>query len=266
MFPQIFHIGTFFLPTYGTLVAAAFLVSLWLVNRLSRSAALDADAVMNLGIYTAIAGMVGAKLMMILLDAGYYIENPGELFTWTTLQAGGIFYGGFLAALATAFVYLRRHKLPGLATADVFAPAVALGHAIGRLGCFTAGCCWGAECHLPWAVTFSNPEAERLTGVPLGIPLHPTQLYEALGEAVIFTVLYRRFAKPHRPGAIIGLYLLLYSTVRFLVEFVRAHDKANFHVGPFVLEQWIALGLFALGWFLLARRAPAVPVKTAKAR
>jgi phosphatidylglycerol---prolipoprotein diacylglyceryl transferase len=266
MFPQIIHIGSFFLPTYGVLVAAAFLTSLWMVNRLSRRAGMDTDAVMNLGIYTAIAGMVGAKLLMILLDLGYYARNPGELFSFATLQAGGIFYGGFLAALATAFLYMRSRKLPGLATADVFAPAIALGHAIGRLGCFAAGCCWGAECHLPWAVTFTNPEANRLTDVPLGVPLHPTQLYESLGEAAIFAVLYRRFAKPHRPGAIIGLYLMLYSTVRFLVEFVRAHDKTNFHVGPFVVEQWIALGLFALGWFLMRRRAPAVPVKAAKAR
>lgn len=256
MFPQIIHIGSFFLPTYGVLVAAAFLVSLWMVNRLSRRAGMDADAVMNLGIYTAIAGMVGAKVMMVLLDLGYYTRNPGELFSFATLQAGGIFYGGLIGALVTAFLYMRSRKLPGLATADVFAPAIALGHSIGRLGCFAAGCCWGAECHLPWAVTFTNPEANRLTDVPLGIPLHPTQLYEALGEAVIFVVLYRWFAKPHRPGSIIGLYLALYSTVRFLVEFVRAHDKANFHVGPIVVEQWIALGLFALGLFLMRRGRP----------
>jgi phosphatidylglycerol:prolipoprotein diacylglycerol transferase len=151
--------------------------------------------------------MVGAKLLMILLDLGYYFDNPREIFSLATLQAGGIFYGGLVAALVTAFVYMRRKKLPGLATADVFAPAVALGHSIGRLGCFSAGCCWGAACRLPWAVTFTSPEAHRLVGVPLNVPLHPTQLYEAAGEAIIFGILYRRFHRRHRPGAIIGLYL-----------------------------------------------------------
>ena len=166
MFPQIFHIGPFFLPTYGVLVAFAFVMSLWIVSRLSRRAGIDKDAAMNLGIYTVIAGLVGAKLLMILLDLPYYTQNPGELFSLATLQAGGIFYGGLIAALLTAYFYVRRTKLPGLVTADVFAPAVALGHAIGRVGCFAAGCCYGGECHLPWAVTFTSPEANSALGSP----------------------------------------------------------------------------------------------------
>jgi phosphatidylglycerol:prolipoprotein diacylglycerol transferase len=106
---------------------------------------------------------------------------------------------------------------------------------------------------LPWAVTFTNPEANRIVGVPLGIPLQPTQLYESLAEALIFLILYWRFLRPHRPGAIIGLYLSLYSAVRFLVEFVRAHDQLNPYYGPLVAEQWIALGLLGLGMWLMLR-------------
>ncbi len=255
MFPIVFRIGGFFLPGYGLLVSLAFLVALWMAGRLSRRAGLDTDTVLNLGVYTAIAAMLGAKLFMLLLDFDYYSRNLGEIFSLSTLLAGGVFYGGLIAALLTAFLYLRRSRLPGLATADVFAPAIALGHAIGRLGCFAAGCCWGAPSKLPWAVTFTNPEANRLVGVPLGIPLHPTQLYEAFAEAVIFVILYRRFARPHRPGAIIGLYLVLYPSVRFLVEFVRFHDNLNPHFGPLVAEQWVALGLLALGVCLM-RRGP----------
>src|SRR5262249_41382661 len=151
----------------------------------------------------------------------------------------------------------RRHKLPPLGTADVFAPGIALGHSIGRLGCFSAGCCWGVSTHLPWAVTFRNPEASRLVGVPLGIPLHPTQLYESLAELLIFVVLYRRIRKPHAPGAIISLYLMLYSTARFVVEFVRYHEQANPFGGPLDTSQWISLGLLLLGaayWLRLRRR------------
>jgi phosphatidylglycerol:prolipoprotein diacylglycerol transferase len=255
MFPQIVHIGSFFLPTYGVLVTLAFLVGLWLAGRLGVEAGLNRDAVLNLGIYTAIAGLAGAKLLMLLFDLDYYAKDPAAIFSLETLQAGGIFYGGLILALIVAAWYMRRYKLPGLATADVCAPALALGHGIGRLGCFAAGCCWGKPSGSPWAVTYTNPEAHRLVGVPLGIPLQPTQLYEAFGEFAIALVLYRRFHRPHTPGTIIGLYLVLYSAVRFVVEFARAHDQANPFLGPFVAEQWIALGLAGLGVFLM-RRSP----------
>jgi len=246
MRPELFHIGSFFVPTYGLLVAGAFLAALAVTNRLARRAGLDAEAVLNLGIYCALAGIAGAKLLMFLLEVPYYVRNPGQILSVSTLQAGGIFYGGLIAALITAVWYLRRKALPLLPTADAFAPGLALGHAIGRLGCFAAGCCWGVETRLPWAVTFHNPRANELVGVPLGVPLHPTQLYESISEAIIFAFLYRRYGKPHQPGAIIGLYLLLYSTVRFLVEFIRAHDQPNPFDGPLSTSQWIALGLIAL--------------------
>jgi phosphatidylglycerol:prolipoprotein diacylglycerol transferase len=254
MLPNLFQIGNFFLPTYGLLVTLGFLAALWMAARLGRRSGLDWDTVLNLGIYAGLAALIGAKLLLIALDFKYYLRYPSELFSLSTLRAGGIFYGGLVLALATAFLYMRRKKLPGLVTADAFAPGLALGHAIGRLGCFAAGCCWGAPTHLPWAVTFTNPVSEQRVGVPLGVPLHPTQLYESLAEALIFLILYWRFARPHRPGAIIGLYLALYSSARFLIEFVRAHDQMNAYYGPLVIEQWIALALVALGVWLMARR------------
>jgi phosphatidylglycerol:prolipoprotein diacylglycerol transferase len=254
MLPNLFQIGNFFLPTYGLLVTLGFLAALWMAARLGRRSGLDWDTVLNLGIYAGLAALIGAKLLLIALDFKYYLRYPSELFSMSTLRAGGIFYGGLVLALATAFLYMRRKKLPGLVTADAFAPGLALGHAIGRLGCFAAGCCWGAPTHLPWAVTFTNPVSEQRVGVPLGVPLHPTQLYESLAEALIFLILYWRFARPHRPGAIIGLYLALYSSARFLIEFVRAHDQMNAYYGPLVIEQWIALALVALGVWLMARR------------
>jgi phosphatidylglycerol:prolipoprotein diacylglycerol transferase len=173
------------------------------------------------------------------------------------LQAGGIFYGGLIAALAVSWWYMRKTHLPGLKTADVFAPAVALGHGIGRLGCFSAGCCWGVLCHRPWAVTFTNPVADQLVGVPLGVPLHPTQLYEAFGEFLIFGVLYWRFGKPHAAGSIIALYLVLYGAARFVVEFYRFHDQGNLFGGPLDTSQWISLVFLVAGAAFLARRKPA---------
>jgi phosphatidylglycerol:prolipoprotein diacylglycerol transferase len=257
MYPEIFHLS--FLHTYGVLVALAFLVALWLAARLARRAGLNEESVTNLGIYCALSAIGGAKLMMFLVDMPYYLEHPGEIFSFSTLKAGGVFYGGLIAALAVAWWYMRKTGLAPLKTADVFAPAIALGHGIGRLGCFSAGCCWGVECHLPWAVTFTNPAANQLVGVPLGIPLHPTQLYESVAEFAIFAVLYRRIRKPHAPGAVISLYLILYSAVRFLVEFFRFHDQGNLWGGPLDTSQWISLVLFALGAaYFVKTRQPAV--------
>ncbi|HLH15885.1 MAG TPA: prolipoprotein diacylglyceryl transferase, partial [Bryobacteraceae bacterium] len=184
-------------------------------------------------------------------------------FSWATLQAGGVFYGGLIAALVMAWWYMRRMKLPGLRTADVFAPAIALGHGIGRLGCFAAGCCWGVECHLPWAVTFTNPVANELVGVPLNKPLHPTQLYESLAEFLIFAFLYWRIRRPHATGQIISLYLILYSTARFTVEFFRYHEQGNLWGTPLDTSQWISIGLFLLGasWFVVGRRMVAQPAR-----
>ena len=254
MLPALFRIGDFFLPTYGLLVTLGFLSGLWVAVRLGRRAGLNSDSLLNLGIYSALAGIGGAKLLLVLTDYDYYAANPREIFSLSTLQAGGIFYGGLIAALVTAVLYMRRKLLPGLATADVFAPAVALGHAIGRLGCFAAGCCWGAETALPWAVTFTNPMAHQLFGTPLARPLHPTQLYEALAEAAIFAVLYWRYARPHAPGAVIGLYLVLYSSARFAIEPLRAHDAADVRFAFLFIDQWIALALIAVGVWLMRRK------------
>jgi phosphatidylglycerol---prolipoprotein diacylglyceryl transferase len=252
MYPEILHLS--FPHTYGLLVAIAFLVALWMVGRLAKRAGLDPDAVTNLGVYCALAAIVGAKVMLLIVE-------PGDFFSWATLQAGGVFYGGLIAALGVAWWHMRKTKLPPLKTADVFAPAIALGHGIGRLGCFSAGCCWGVECHLPWAVTFRNPVAHDLVGVPLNVPLHPTQLYESAAEFLIFGILLWRFRRPHQTGAVISLYLLLYSTARFVVEFFRFHEQGNLWGTPLDTSQWISIGLFALGalYFLRARVAAPRP-------
>lgn len=257
MHPKLITIGEFFLPTYGTLVAAGFLAALWIAARLAKRSGLNPENVTNLGVYCALAGLAGAKLLMLVFDWDYYTRNPRQIFTLSTLQAGGVFHGGLIVALVTAAIYMRRKQLPALLTFDAFAPGIALGHAIGRIGCFAAGCCWGIACTRPWAVIFTDPEAHRLVGVPLDVALHPTQLYEAAAEAAIFGVLMRSFSKPHREGAVIGLYLILYSTARFFIEFVRYHDQPNPFGGPFSATQWIALLLLGLGLYLRLRRRPA---------
>jgi phosphatidylglycerol---prolipoprotein diacylglyceryl transferase len=247
MLPKLIQIGSFYLPTYGVLVAAAFLTALAIASKLGRMQGLSRDAIMNLGIYCALAGIVGAKLFMIVLDP-YYRKNSAQILTLSTLQSAGIWYGGFIAALVFAYFYMRSQGLPFLKTSDVFAPGLAIGHAIGRLGCFAAGCCYGKPTNLPWAVTYSNPDAN---GAPLGVPLHPTQIYEALIESLICIVLYQLAKRKHREGSIIALYLILSAIARFMVEFVRAHDEANPLGGSLTLEQWISLAVCGIGISLL---------------
>lgn len=248
MYPKLITIGSFSLPTYGVLVAIAFLAGLAITLRLARKLALPPDKITNLSVYCAMAGIAGAKLFMFLFDLRDYIRNPGQIFSLETLQAAGVFHGGFLAALIVAILYMRRQSLPVFPTMDAFAPGVALGQSIGRLGCFAAGCCWGRECDLPWGVRFRSDEAAP---VPLDRPLHPVQLYESAADLIIFAILYRVFNRAHRSGSVIGLYLVLYSSARFVIEFFRVHEQPL--AGPFSLTQWIALALLVLGVAILVR-------------
>lgn len=246
MYPKLFSIGSFFIPTYGVLVALGFLAGLMVTMRLATRAGLSSEKVTNLAIYCAIAGVLGAKLFMFLFDFSYYAQNPGEIFTLSTLQAAGVFHGGFIAAFIVAGLYMRNQKLPVLQTMDIFAPGVAIGQAIGRLGCFAAGCCWGRECDLPWGVRFRSDFAAP---VPLDKPLHPVQLYESACNFLLFAMLYKLSQRPHRPGQIIGLYLVSYSTIRFCIEFFRNHEQSL--VLGLSLTQWISIGLLMVGAVIL---------------
>lgn len=246
MFPKLISIGSFYIPTYGVLVALGFLAGLTVTMRLAKRVGLPAEKITNLAVYCAMAGIAGAKLFMFLFDLGDYLRNPGQIFTLETLQAAGVFHGGFIVALLVALFYIRKQSLPILTTMDVFAPGVAIGQAIGRLGCFAAGCCWGRECDLPWGVHFRSDFAAP---VPLDKALHPVQLYESAADLLIFAFLFRQASRPHKPGQVIGLYLVLYSAARFVIEFFREHEQAL--VGPFSLTQWLALALLALGAVIL---------------
>ena len=248
LLPKLISYGNLYLPTYGVLVALGFLAGLWITVKLARRSGLNAELVTNLAVYVALAGLLGAKLLMIWFDWPHV-----EIFSLGFLQAAGVFQGGLILALAVAYFYMRYNKLPLLQTADCFAPGIALGHAIGRLGCFAAGCCWGKACTLPWAVTFHKPDAWALTGVPLETPLHPSQLYEFSTEGLLFAFLYWRFTKAHEPGKIIGLYLVLSSIARFLIEFTRFHEQALPFGLPLSITQWISIGVALAGAVLLVR-------------
>lgn len=262
MYPKLIEIGDFYLPTYGVLVALGFLAGLAVTVRLARRTGLNPELVTNLTVYAALSGMLGAKLLMFAFDWQDYAANPSSIFSFATLQAAGVYQGGLILAIGVAILYMRKQNMPVLPTMDMFAPGVALGHAIGRLGCLAAGCCWGIECDLPWAITFHDPAAWAMTGqtLPLETPLHPTQLYESVSEAILFGFLYWRFGKAHKPGQIIGLFLVLSSAARFVIEFYRVHQQDLPFGLPFSITQWIAIGLALFGGYLLLQaRRPQEP-------
>jgi len=249
MLPKLFTIGNFFLPTYGVLVALGFLLGLWITVRLARRAGLPEDKISSLVIYCALAGLAGAKLFMFFFDWRIFWTDPHEIFSLSTLRAAGVYQGGFLVALIVAILYIRRTGLPLLETCDIFSPGIAIAHAIGRMGCLAAGCCWGRETHVPWAITFRNPDAHDMSGTPLLVPLQPTQIYESIANVLIFAFLYWRIRKTHVAGEIFGWYLILYSMARFIIEFYRVHEQGTY--GGLSLTQWIAIGTLAGGAALL---------------
>ncbi len=253
MYPRLIQIGSFSLPTYGLLVALGFLLGLHIAGKLAERDGLDHNKVANLGVYIALAAILGAKVFYVFSEWNYYSSDWGRLFSISALQTGGVFYGGLLAAIAVAYWFTKRYGLPWLRTADALAPGVAAGHAVGRLGCFAAGCCWGKPTNLPWGVEFTSKLAHDFVGVPLGIHLHPTQLYESFGTALIAVFLYRRFLRQHATGTILGWYLLLYSSFRFFVEFFRADQARPLMGGVISATQWVAIALAVFGASLLIR-------------
>jgi len=224
MHPILFEIGRFPVYTYGVLLAAAYLLGLQFALVRARARGLDPNRVMDLGIWIIISALAGAKLLLLIVDFDTFGRNPAELLT--LLRSGGVFYGGLIAAVAVALWYLRRHRMPMWTVTDVFAPGIALGHVIGRMGCLFAGCCFGRPTEVPWAITFHNQYAAANVGTPLHVPLHPTQLYEAGAELVIllFLLATEKRGRPF-PGRTFWGYMMLYGVSRFIIEFYRGDTR-----------------------------------------
>lgn len=255
MYPILFEIAGFPVYTYGVLLAAAYLLGLQFALVRARPRGLDSNRVMDLGIWLIISALIGAKLLLVIVEFDTFGSNPARLLT--LLRSGGVFYGGLVAAVAVALWYLRRHAMPMWTVTDVFAPGIALGHVIGRFGCFFAGCCFGRPTGVPWAVTFWNVQAEQNAGTPLHIPLHPTQLYEAAAElAILFLLLATERKWRPFPGRTFWGYLFLYAVSRFAIEFYRGDTRGA--VAMFSTSQLVSLLLAPVAiamLVILSRRA-----------
>jgi len=242
------------MPTYGLLVSVGVLLGLWISVRNSQKQGIDPDNAWNLGIIVVMCGIIGAKVLYIIVDWSEYAAHPGEIFSLNTLQAGGVFSGGLIGAFAAAAWYIRRHRMPALATCDAFAPGLALGHAIGRVGCFAAGCCFGKPTDHFWGVTFTSPIAHEVVGTPIGEALQPTQLFESAVELVNFFILAWMLKRKKFDGQVIGTYFFLYGIARFLLEYLRGDPGRGEVFGGIITgTQLVALCLIAAGgliWWL----------------
>jgi phosphatidylglycerol:prolipoprotein diacylglycerol transferase len=265
MHPILLELGPLTVYTYGLLLAAAYLLGLKLAMVRAQARGLDSARVLDLGIYIIISALIGAKLLLVMTDYRAFLSDPREL--WTLARSGGVFYGGLILAVVVALWYIRKVGLPLWTTCDVFAPGIALGHVIGRFGCLFAGCCYGKPTTLPWGITFTDPAAAQNVGTPLGVPLHPTQIYEAGAEFLILMALLATEKKGRPfPGRTFWLYMLLYAISRFIIEFFRGDLRGN--VGMFSTSQFISILLAPLALVMLAylsRRVAPEPTSVRKA-
>lgn len=246
MHPVLLRIGPVTVYTYGVFVASGFLAALAFTMREARRKGLRPEVIPDLGLAVLLGAVLGSRLLYVLINLGHFIENPLEiLMIW---KGGLVFSGGAVLGGLLGYLTMRRLKQPILPWLDTVAPGLALGQAIGRIGCFFAGCCYGQPSDLPWAVTFRDPESLA----PLFAPLHPTQLYHSLAEALTFGVLLVARRRITGEGRLMGLFLVLWGASRVVVELFRGDARGE--VGPYSLTQVLALAFFALGLYLLVRK------------
>lgn len=265
MFPILIDFGThdlpllgrthLFLPTYGFLFALGVVVAwIWFMRR-ARTLQLPDEKLFNLTFYSLLAAILGAKLLLVLVDWRTYLAHPVEILG--TLRSAGVLVGGVIAGSVTFALYCRRNGLPLFPLIDAIVAPLAFAQGLGRLGCLSAGCCWGVpiDASNPLAVTFTSEVAHAQTGVPLGSARFPAQLTEMtldLALAVLLTVLWRR--RPRPAGTVAWVYVLLYSVGRGIIEFWRGDAHRGLYLGDTVsTSQLIAIGGIVFASLMLLR-------------
>ena len=224
MYPLLFELGPVNIYSYGVLLGGAYLLAFWYALRRARRAGLNEQRIMDLGLVGIVSAVIGAKAMLVVVDFGRYAGDPAQLMA--LLSAGGVFYGGLLVAVPMCWWYIRRHGLPLWTTCDLFAPGIAAAQGVGRMGCLLAGCCYGHPTEAPWGITFTSTLAAANSGTPLGIALHPTQIYESVAVLLILGVLLagERRWRPF-PGRTFWTYVLLYGVARIFLELYRGDPR-----------------------------------------
>lgn len=242
MYPRLFTFGHIVIPTYGVVIAIAVIASLLLALSLARRVGLNTDRVWTLGLLAIFSAIVGSKLLLIAINWRSFFASPRLLLSLPTFQSDGVFLGGVALAFAICIPYTLYAKLPLLRTMDVIAPALALGQGVGRIGCLAAGCCYGLPTNAHWGIVFTSRFAERTTGVPLGVPLYPTQIFESVASLLICAVLLWLLTRKHHDGEVMAAWLFLYGFARFFLEFYRGDaGRGSVFGGLFTATQLLAM-------------------------
>jgi phosphatidylglycerol:prolipoprotein diacylglycerol transferase len=256
MHPVLLEFGFIKVFTYGLLVAGGFVMGIFLASRLAAREGLEPERIVDLSFYVLVASLLGARLLYVVIEHKYFLAHPLEAFKiW---KGGLVFYGGLMGAMAAGVVYIRKHDLPLWKVGDVIAPSLAIGQAIGRWGCFFAGCCYGVKTDVPWAITFTDEKSLA----PLNIPLHPTQIYLSLNALLIFAILIWLLKRKSFDGQVLWTYGVLYSIGRFIIEYFRGDDRGYAVDDLFSTSQFIGLFFLALSvfmWIFLRQRSARGP-------
>jgi phosphatidylglycerol:prolipoprotein diacylglycerol transferase len=245
MHPILLELGSITLYTYGFFVALGFFTAIIVSRTFAKKNDIDPQIMTDLVFTILVSALIGARLMYVIINFGYYKNDLIAIFKlW---DGGLVFYGGFIVAVFGSYIFIKIKKLELWRTADIIAPSIALGHAVGRVGCFFAGCCYGKECTVPWAVTFSDPASLA----PLGVLLHPTQLYSVFSNFLLFLILLFIYKLKKFHGQVFFSYLLIYSIFRSYIETFRGDFRGDFFGFPISVSQGISLIIGLISIYML---------------
>jgi phosphatidylglycerol:prolipoprotein diacylglycerol transferase len=253
--PIAFHLGSLTIRWYGVMMAVAFFAGLWTATRRARLANVSSDTITDVTLWLMLGSIIGARIVYVTTYwKQEFADQPfSEVFM---IQHGGlVFYGGLIGAAVASIIYLRWKKLPVWKIADILAPSIALGSVFGRIGCLLNGCCYGRPCNLSWAIHFP---VDHETG---GVGVHPTEIYDALLNLVLYAGLAWLFRRKKFDGQIFAVYLIGYAICRSIVECFRGdYPPDHIHAGMFTSAQLLSVPIFiagiALGLVLARRPAP----------
>lgn len=248
MYPVLFQLGSFTVFTYGLFVALGFISLMSVTRYYFKALSISQNEVNNIFLVGFFSALIGARLMYISLNWGAFKTNVPDIFkVW---NGGLVFFGGFVFTVPVVVIYLKLKNMDIWQTADILSPGLALGHAFGRIGCFFAGCCYGKECHMPIAAFFTHPK----TLAPLNIGLHPTQLYEAVSNFILFFILAWLMKIKKKQGTVFLVYMILYSMDRMIIEFFRGDIRGYFFFDFISISQGIAVLVLAAALVILLYR------------
>jgi phosphatidylglycerol:prolipoprotein diacylglycerol transferase len=235
MFPNLLSIGPLTIYTYGLFLAMGFFVSLLITIKIGKREGIATQQIMDMGFIVILSALIGSRSMYVVMNLSHYLDNPLDILKiW---QGGLVFSGGVVLAIATMLWYSRQHHLSLWQIGDLWAPAVAMGQGIGRIGCFMAGCCYGRPTDLRFGVVFTHPDALA----PLNVPLHPTQIYSAIGGFTIFLILLWLYYKRRFEGQVFLWFLILHSTARLLMERFRGDDRGILLNSSMSITQFVTI-------------------------